>query len=139
MLQNSIICSKLYNLESNALITSKIGTHGKSIILKWFRRVFGRNQCITFQTIPFAANNATLQHIAATWLFFEKETLLNQFMRPSYPFVLTLEVTNALYSELNHLLQIMLFCSILQQPEFFGKKKPFWINSGCQTIPVYQF
>ena len=100
---------------------------------------FGWNQFITFQTIPFIANNAILQQLAATWLFFEKETLLNQFIRPSYPFIPTLEVTNALYSELNHLLQIMLFCSILQQHDFFWKKRPFWINSGCQTIPVYQF
>ena len=61
---------------------------------------FGSNQCITFQIIWFAANNAILQHFAATWLYCEKETLLNQFRMSTYPCVPSLVIINELLPKL---------------------------------------
>ena len=85
---------------------------------------FGSNQCITFQNLPFAANNTILQNFAATWLFFVKEATLSQFRMPNSPSVPIFEVINALLSKIYYLLQIMLFCSILQQHDQFLKRDP---------------
>ena len=82
---------------------------------------FQNNQCITFQIILFAANYAILQHFAATLFFFIEETVLNQFSMPNYPYEPIFKIINALLFKSYHLLQIMLFCSILQQPDHFFK------------------
>ena len=57
-------------------------------------------------------------------IIFWKEILLNQFRIPKYPCIPILEVINALLSKIYHLLQIMLFCSILQQHDQFWKRVP---------------
>ena len=57
----------------------------------------------------------------------------------NYHCVPILEVINVLSNKLVHLLQIMLFCSILQQTNHFLRKQPSWGNSECQFTPVFQF
>ena len=57
----------------------------------------------------------------------------------NYPCVPILEVINVLFYKLLLLLQIMLFCSILQQTNNFLRKQPSWVNPECQIAPVYQF
>ena len=57
----------------------------------------------------------------------------------NYPCVQVLEVINVLSYKLLDLLQIMLFCSILQQIDDFLRKQPSWVNPECQIAPVYQF
>ena len=99
---------------------------------------FGGNLCIILQVITFAANYAILQHFAVNSSFYEKATLLSQSGMSNYPCVPVLEVINALSYKLLHLLQIMLFCSILQQIDNFLRKQPSWINLECQITPVYQ-
>ena len=49
-----------------------------------------------------------------------------------------LKVIYASVSKLYHLLQIKLFCSILQQPDIFSKKRPVWIYFTWTSIPMYQ-
>ena len=66
MLQSSIICSKWYSLESNALISSKNPSESLQNDELSMCTNFGSNQCITFQIIQFAANYTILQHFVAT-------------------------------------------------------------------------
>ena len=56
----------------------------------------------------------------------------------NYPRVPILEVINSLSYKSLHLLQITLFCSILQQTNNFLRKYPSWVNSEYQITPVYQ-
>ena len=56
----------------------------------------------------------------------------------NYPRVPILEVINSLSYKSLHLLQITLFCSILQQTYNFLRKHPSWVNSEYQITPVYQ-
>ena len=62
-------------------------------------------------------------------IFFEKETRLNLLLMTNYLCVPSLQLIDALVSKLYYLLQIMLFCSILQQPDNFLKKTPISIYS----------
>ena len=78
---------------------------------------FGSNQCVGFQIILFAANHVILQHFAATWQFFEKDTYLNQLYMIIYPCIQSSEVIKGLVPKICHLLQIILLRSILQQPD----------------------
>ena len=96
---------------------------------------FGSNQCIILQVITFAANYPILQHFAANKSFFEKATILSQFRMSNYPCVPVLEVINVLAYKLLHLLQIMLFCSILQQIDSFFEKATLLIQFGMSNYP----
>ena len=53
----------------------------------------------------------------------------------NYSFVPSLEVMNALDSKLYYLLQIMLFCSILQQPDNFFLSKTYQNQLGITNFP----
>ena len=83
---------------------------------------FGSNQCVSFQIILFAANHVILQHFAATWQFFEKDTYLNLLYMINYLCIQSLEVIKGLVPKICHLLQIILLRSILQQPDNSWKR-----------------
>jgi len=65
-----------------------------------------------------------LQHFAATPSFFEKEIILIQFRMRNYPYIPSLEKIDEKLLKLYYLLQIMIFCSILKQPDDFCKRNP---------------
>ena len=78
---------------------------------------FGSNQCVSFQIVIFAANHVFLQHFAATWQFFEKDTYLNLLYMINYLCIQNSEVIKGLVPKICHLLQILLRRSKLQQPD----------------------
>ena len=95
--QTSIFCSKCYNLlqppdnflKRDLFVST---SHEKPLLCAKFES----NLYISFQIIPFAANQIILQHFAATWYFFKKETCLNLLHMTIYSYVPSLEVINAL-------------------------------------------
>ena len=84
--------------------------------LSWYTK-FGSKQYISSKVMLFAANHVILQHFAATWQFFEKDTYLNLLYMINYLCIQSSEVIKGLVPKICHLLQIILRRSILQQPD----------------------
>ena len=152
MLQNDMICSKWYNLETNAWITSKLGTQHWFVMWNRLRQVF------FFKNYQVAAIFLKLYPLLQITLLcnnlkiFVKEIFLNQFRMPIKPCIPSLEVITAIFLKLYHLLQIILSCSILQKTIIFWKrnhseliqnaKSALFIKFGsycCNTLEVITF
>ena len=118
MLQKNMICSKYYNLETNALITSKLGTQYWIVMWRRFRQVF-------LQKLSGCCNIQQSYYLLQITLFcsklkiFVKEIFLNQFRMPNKPCIPSLEVIITIFLNLYNLLQKILFCSILHQTIIF--------------------
>ena len=119
MLQKkNIICSKQYNLETNALITSILGSQYWIVMWRRFRQFFP-------QKLSGCCNIAQSYYLLQVTLFcsklkiFVKEIFLNQFRMPNKPCIPSLEVIIAIFLNLYNLLQKILFCSILHQTIIF--------------------
>ena len=116
-----MICSKQYNLETNALITSKLGT--QYWIVKWrrFRLVF-------LQKLSGCCNIAQSYYLLQVTLFcsklkiFVKEIFLNQFRMPNKPCIPSVEVIIAIFLNLYDLLQKYYFTAFCIKPSFFERK-----------------
>ena len=81
----------------------------------------------------FAANAITYcNHLIISW----RETFLYLFHMKNHYCAPNLKVIDALVSKLYYLLQIKLFCSILQQPDIFFKKETC-LNLVHMTIYSY--
>ena len=90
----------------------------------------GSNCCNIFEVIPFAANDTVLQHFQQLEKNCKK-ICLNQFRKQNYSCVPFLEVIYVIISKLYHLLQMILFCSIFQQPDDFCKRN---ISEAIQNV-----
>ena len=137
MLQNDMICSKWYNLETNAWITSKLGTQHWFVMWNRLRQVFFQKLsgcCNIFEVIPFAANNTALQQLEN---FCERN--LFESIQNAHQALYTKSGSD--YCNISKVIPFAANNTILQhfaENHHFLKKKPFWIDSECQISPVYQ-
>ena len=93
--------------------------------------VFGGNGNNS-KIVSFAANYTILQHFSANPSIFEIEIVLNHFRLLSQPCILSFELIAAIHWKLYHLLQMIPFCSILQQPDGICKRNLLESNQNAK-------